>query len=78
MEGNLVRDPRLRYDDGTIVTFPEDLDRMSCFDLLDIMQKDLKFNSVDRMYYYIPRSKSFGDGLRHIWDDKSTLEILSI
>lgn len=79
VEGKLVRDPRLRYDGGLVLRLAEDPDRMSYFDLLQIIQKDqLKYYSVDRVYYYIPRSKSFEEGLRHIWDDKSTLEMISI
>ncbi|XVF60709.1 hypothetical protein PTKIN_Ptkin08bG0070300 [Pterospermum kingtungense] len=33
VEGKLVRDPKLRYNGGTVITFSEDLERMFYFDL---------------------------------------------
>ncbi|XVF43694.1 hypothetical protein PTKIN_Ptkin02bG0061200 [Pterospermum kingtungense] len=63
---------------GAVVRFPEDPDRMCYFDLLDIVRKGLKYNSVDRVYFYTPGSKLFDDGLRLIWDDKTTIEMINI
>ncbi|XVF75301.1 hypothetical protein PTKIN_Ptkin13bG0176200 [Pterospermum kingtungense] len=51
---------------------------MCYYDLCDIIKKGLVYNSVTRVYFYTPESKSFDHGLRLIWDDSTTIEMLDI
>ena len=78
VEEKLVRDPHLRYDGGTKIRILEDLDTMSYFELCNIVKNGLTFHTLLSVHYYIPGSRSFDDGLRLIWNDYTTLEMLNI
>ncbi|XVF62802.1 hypothetical protein PTKIN_Ptkin09bG0037500 [Pterospermum kingtungense] len=62
--------------EADVVRFLEDPDTMSYFELEKIVQKGLVYNSVDRIYFYTPESKSFDEGVRLIWDNSSTIDML--
>ena len=74
----LVHDPHLRYDGGTRIRILEDPDTMSYFELCNIVKNGLTFYTSLSVHYYIPGSRSFDDGLRLIWNDYTTLEMLNI
>ena len=76
--GKLMRDPHLMYDGRTRIRILEDPNTISYFKLCNIMKNDLTFHTLLSVHYYIPGSKSFNDGLRLIWNDYTTLEILNI
>ncbi|XVF61328.1 hypothetical protein PTKIN_Ptkin08bG0121700 [Pterospermum kingtungense] len=76
--GHLVRDPDLRYNEGTMLRFPEDPETISFFELEKIVKNGLVYNSVDRIYFYRPGSRSFNEGLRLVWDNSSTIDMLNV
>ncbi|XVF85707.1 hypothetical protein PTKIN_Ptkin17bG0138400 [Pterospermum kingtungense] len=78
VRGHLVRDPDLRYNRGTMLRFPEDPETMSFFELEKIVKNGLVYNSVDKIYFYRPGSRSFDEGLRLVWDNSSTIDMLNV
>ncbi|KAK8694127.1 hypothetical protein V6N13_071684 [Hibiscus sabdariffa] len=74
--GKFVRDPHLRYVNGTKVRIKEDPDTISYFELCKIVQEDLSFNVVQIIYFYVSNSKSLYDGLRVVWDDNNTIDMI--
>ncbi|KAL4273883.1 hypothetical protein GQ457_13G002480 [Hibiscus cannabinus] len=65
--GRFVRDPYLRYLDGTEFKIEEDPDTISYFELCRMIQEDFSFNIVQIIYFHVPISKSLYDGLRVLY-----------
>ena len=68
--------PHLRYDGGTMVRIFEDPDTISYFELCNIVQKNFAYHTLLSVHYYIPDNMSFDNGLRLIWNNSTTIEML--
>jgi hypothetical protein len=75
--GRFVNEPSFRYEGGALVTVRKDSDTISYFELKRIVKDELNKN-MDCVYFYNPKTGSFQNGIRLIWDAKSTIEMLKV
>ncbi|MBA0679768.1 hypothetical protein Goari_011518 [Gossypium aridum] len=62
--GKFVRDPYVRYLSGAMVRLKEGPDTISYFELCKIVKDELGFNTVQLIYFHVPRSRTLQDNLR--------------
>ena len=65
----------LEYIGGHCKTLIVDPDKISWFDLEDIVENSL---GIKFIYYLLPNCMTFGEGLRKITDDKCVMEMAKI
>ncbi|KAK8713055.1 hypothetical protein V6N13_148282 [Hibiscus sabdariffa] len=77
VDGKFVRDPFVMYEGGEVVKLKEDPDTISYFEVRNIVENVLNFNSIKIIYFHEPFSCHLQDNLRVLWDDTSTIAMLN-
>ncbi|PPR97201.1 hypothetical protein GOBAR_AA23471 [Gossypium barbadense] len=75
--GKFACDPHVRYSGGKLVRLKEDPETISYFEFYKIVKNWLGFNTMQLIYFYVPDSRTLQDNLRVVWNDSTTIDMLS-